>query len=411
MPRTILHADANGFYASVEQCYRPALRGKALVVAGDPEARHGIVLAKSEEAKRCEIKTGMAIWQARQLCPNLIVLPPNYKLYLNVSRVLRRIFEQYTDQVEPFGLDEAWLDVGGSRNLFGAGIKIANDIRERVKDEVGITVSVGVGDNKVYAKLGSDYKKPDAVTVMDREKVYPLPAGDLLYVGRATAGKLRAMGIHTIGQLAETDEKYLTQRLGKVGDMLHTFARGEDASPVTTSEFSYPVKSIGNSWTTPRDLVTVDDVKVVIYIMAESVASRLRKHGFRASVIEIYIRDSNLNALIRQRKIKRTTQLSREIADTAMELFRENYQNIPPIRSVGVRASKLVPTFGAAQLSFFEDEQKREKMERMEHTVDVVRRMYGHFAIQRGMMLEDRRLSGVNPEGDHLIHPVGLLHN
>ncbi len=418
MDRVVLHADCNSFYASCEQCYRPELRGKAVAVGGDVEMRHGIILAASKQAKQYGIKTGNTIREALRLCPQLHVLPPNYRLYQRFSNEMRRIFGDYTDQVEPFGLDESWLDVTGS-GIMGDGEHIANEIRRRAKDELGITASVGVSYNKIFAKLGSDMRKPDYTTVITREDyqqtVWPLPVGDLLYVGPATREKLERRCVWTIGDLARYPQDSLRYTLGKMGDVLWAFANGLDTSPVSRYGDSAPIKSIGNSTTTPRDLTCDTDVKRTIYLLAESVAARLRDHGFRGQVIEIYVRDNTLASFVRQKKVPRPTQLAADIVKVCMALFAANYRwdRDKPIRSVGVRVGNLTPTNGLLQLSMpvYTDDAKAEKMEILEHTVDDIRDRFGYLAIQRGIMYEDTKLMGIDPKGTHTIHPVGYFHS
>ena len=317
--RVILHSDLNNFYASVECLHRPEIRTKPVAVCGDPAARHGIVLAKNYLAKATGIQTGEVIWQARQKCPGLIVLPPNYPLYLRFGRLAREIYAGYTDQVEPFGLDEAWLDVEGSGHIFGDGTRIADEIRERIKSEMGITASVGVSYNKIFAKLGSDLKKPDATTVITRDNfkqvVWPLPASDLLYVGRATQRKLARYGISTIGDIAGTDQEFLHSRLGKCGEVLWSFANGDDNSPVVRMGEESLIKSVGNSITTPRDLETDEDVQMIFYVLSESVAARLREHGFKCRTAHIHIRDKNLFSFGVQGKFTQPTNLSADLAE------------------------------------------------------------------------------------------------
>lgn len=298
MNRTILHSDCNCFYASVELLHDPELRGKPVAVGGDPEARHGIVLTADYTAKRYGVKTGMALWQAKQVCPDITFLPPRMDLYLRFSRMAQEIYADYTDKREPYGIDESWLDVTDSATLKGDGFHIAQEISSRMKKELGITVSVGVSFNKIFAKLGSDYKKPDAITTMYEDefqrKAWCLPVSDLLYVGNATNKKLYSMGIRTIGDLAKSDETLLVRKLGKMGSILWAFANGYDESPVKLENTSAPVKSVGNSTTTPRDMETDEDVKIVLYILAESVAARLRENGFRCRTVEISVRDKEL---------------------------------------------------------------------------------------------------------------------
>ena len=309
MKRTILHSDMNCCYASIEHLYHPELTGKPLAVGGDPEARHGIVLTADYLAKKHGVKTGMAIWQAKQVCPELNFISPRMDLYLRFSRMAHEIYGEYTDLQEPYGVDESWLDVTASSTIQGDGYRIAQEISNRMKSELGITVSIGVSFNKIFAKLGSDYKKPDAITTMYEDefksKAWALPASDLLYVGRSTAQKLTRLGIHTIGDLARTEEYLLESQLGKMGGILWAFANGFDDSPVKKENTHAPVKSIGNSTTTPRDLENNEDVKIVLYILAESVAARLRENGFKCRVVEISVRDNELLSFTRQHKIDR----------------------------------------------------------------------------------------------------------
>ena len=355
----------------------------------------------------------MAIWQARQCCPNLVVLPPDMAEYIRISKMAREIYEDYTDQVEPFGLDESWLDVTGSVGLFGSPMTIAKEISDRIKFELGITASIGVSDNKITAKLGSDYKKPDAITRIEadnyKEIVYPLPVSDLLYVGPATTRKLYSIGISTIGQLAECPVNILTHKLGKMGAVLHMFANGRDVSPVQKSDHIPNIKSVGNSATTPRDLVNDEDVHLMLYLLAESVASRMRELVSRCTVVEVYIRDVDLNSFCRQRKLQNPTCSSSEIAQVAFELFRASYRWEKPVRSIGVRGAGLVEMDSCLQLSMFQDDKKRDKWERIDATVDKLRERYGYMSVQRALMMTDPLLGKINPKDDHTVHPVGYF--
>lgn len=411
--RTILHSDLNNFYASVECLYRPELRGKPVAVCGDPTLRHGIVLAKNYPAKATGIATGEAIWQARQKCPDLIVLPPNFGLYLDFARYVRKIYADYASRIEPFGLDEAWLDVTDSGKLFGNGEQIADRIRARIKSELGITASVGVSFNKIFAKLGSDLKKPDATTVISmlnyKETVWPLPVQELLYVGRATQKKLNRRNILTIGDLAGMRVDTLAALLGKWGYMLHDYANGRDCSLVANLGEEAAIKSIGNSTTTPRDLINNTDVRMVYYVLCESVAARLREHGLKCRTVQIHVRDSELLSFERQGKLYRASNLANDISDLANELFTQCYHWQRPIRSLGVRGCDLVSADSAMQTSLFIDEERRAKQEKLEQTLDVLRRRYGYYCIQRAVLLEDKPLH-INPRDDHAIHPVGLFH-
>lgn len=428
MGRTILHSDCNCFYASVELLHHPELRGKPVAVGGDPEARHGIVLTADYTAKRYGVKTGMALWQAKQVCPDITFLPPRMDLYLRFSRMAQEIYAEYTDKREPYGIDESWLDVTDSVGIKGDGYHIAEEISSRMKKELGITVSVGVSFNKIFAKLGSDYKKPDAITTMYKDefkaKAWPLPVSDLLYVGSATNKKLQSMGIKTIGGLAMTDEDLLVRKFGKVGSILWSFANGYDDSPVKLENTSAPIKSVGNSTTTPKDMETDEDVKIVLYILAESVAARLRENGFRCRTVEINIRDKDLYHFSKQAKLKNASNITAEIAEAGYKLYKENYRlpadekekknSIPefyqkPLRSIGIRGTDLVNDYFWEQLDMFTDPQYREKQMKMDDAVDVIRKRFGFYSIQRGLMYRDRILSAVNAREDHTVHPHGYF--
>ncbi len=411
--RTILHSDINCCYAAIEHLHHPELNGKPLAVGGDPEARHGIVLTADYIAKKHGVKTGMALWQAKQVCPEINFISPRMDLYLRFSRMAHEIYGEYTDLQEAYGIDESWLDVTDSVSIKGDGEKIATEISNRMKSELGITVSIGVSFNKIFAKLGSDYKKPDAITTMHRDeyrkKAWTLPASDLLYVGRSTSVKLAKMGIRTIGDLATTDEKILHSQLGKMGDILWAFANGYDDSPVKYENAHAPIKSIGNSTTTPRDLVNDQDVKIVLTILAESVAARLRENGFKCRVVEISVRDNGLFSFTRQRKIDYATNVTREIAEEAYRLFKENYNWQKPIRSVGVRGADLVNDNYWEQLDLFSSAEQREKQMKVDEAVDTIRKRFGFYSVQRGLMYCDRILSAVDAKAEHTVHPHGYF--
>ena len=413
MARHVLHVDMNAFYASVECQRRPELRKKPVAVCGDPEARHGIVLTANYVAKPKGVKTGMAIWQAKQVCPDLVVLPADMGEYIRISRMAREIYERYTDQIEPFGLDESWLDVTGSTELFGSAMDIAQEISDRIKFELGITASIGVSDNKITAKLGSDYQKPDAITRIERDNykdiVYPLPVGELLYVGPATERKLRSIGIKTIGQLAQSSPDLLEYKLGKMGMILHTFANGLDVSPVQRSDHIRAIKSVGNSATTPRDLVNDDDVRLMLYLLAESVACRMRELASKCTVVEVSVRDSELHWYSRQRKLAVPTCSSAEIAEVAFDLFHRSYPWTHPVRSIGVRGAGLVDGSVGIQTSLFDNDKRRSAWERIDVTVDELRRRYGYMSVRRAITMADPLLGGINPKDDHTVHPIGYF--
>ena len=403
----------NSCYASIELLYHPELRGKPLAVGGDPEARHGIVLAKDQLAKKAGVKTGMALWQARQACPDIQIVPPRMDIYLRFSRMAHEIYADYTDLQEAFGIDESWLDVTASAGIKGDGRKIAEEIRQRVKRELGITVSIGVSWNKIFAKFGSDYKKPDAITEINRDNyreiVWQKPVEDLLYVGPATQKKLNRYGIRTIGQLAGCDPVFLKSTLGKMGLVLSAFANGTDQTPVSLENTSATIKSIGNSTTTFRDLTTDQDVSIIVHLLAESVAARLRENGFVGFVIGLYVRDNTLVSFVRQHKIDIPTNISGEIAKVAMDLFRANYHWDKPIRSVGVRVSELVADSCPYQLDLYDDPEKRENRLKIEKTVDDLRRRFGFQAVQRGCMYTDRKLASLNAKEDNTVHPHSYM--
>lgn len=416
MERSVLHCDANCYYASVECLYHPEIRDKPVVVGGNEETRHGIVLTGNEKAKKLySIKTGMSLADARLLCPKLIVMPPNYPGYIRFSKMLRRIYSDYTDMIEPFGLDECWLDVTGSRLLFGSREEIAEDIRKRVKFELGITVSVGVSWNKIFAKLGSDYKKPDAVTVINKDNykeiVYPLPVSDLLMVGPATTRKLKNHGIYTIGELADAPPEMLAAFLGKMGYVLHSFANGYENASVSVSGSTPLIKSVGNGITAPRDLMNEEDIKSVQYVLAESVARRLREQGLKGRVVSIGIRDKNLFSFTRQSKLSSATNDTRKLQSTALKLFNSNYsfETMPPVRALTVSVSELCDENDSFQLDMFEDNELAERLDRLNHAVDGLKDRFGSDCVRQAFLLKDEKLTGFDPYEKNIIHPVSYF--
>ena len=413
MDRVILHSDCNCFYASVECLYHPEIRNKPVAVGGEPKHRHGIILTKNQIAKQYGVKTGEPIWKAIQKCPSLVIVQPNYSLYQRFSQLTRKIYLDYTDHVEPFGIDEAWLDVTGSARLCGGGKEIAQEINRRIKSELGITVSVGVSWNKIFAKFGSDYKKPDAVTVIARDNfkdiVWPQPAEDLLYVGPATKRKLNGIGIHTVGELAAMPQGYLHSRFGKWGDVLHDFANGLDFSPVEKYDSVRAVKSIGNSTTTIRDLKTNEDVKMVLFVLAESVGRRMREQGFKGRGLSVSVRDNQLCTVTKQCKFEEFTSISLEIADKAFWLFKQFYNWYHPIRSIGISVSDFAHDNVPTQIDLYHNEQQKMRMERLDNTLDVLKRRFGNFCVQRASLLEEPSLTRFNPKDENTIHPVGYF--
>lgn len=410
MERVILHCDANSFYASVECLYRPSLRHSPVAVCGSVEERHGIVLTKNQLAKQQGVQTGEAIWQARMKCPDLVCVPPDFALYIRFSQRMRKLYEEYAERVESFGLDEAWMDISNPGVTMGDGERIAHEIRNRIKRELGITVSVGVSFNKVFAKLGSDLKKPDAVTVIPpdafQEKVWGLPVGELLFVGPATRRKLGEMNVRTIGDLARMDAELLRGRLGKPGLTLKAYASGLDTSPVMPAQANAVIKSVGNSTTPPHDLQNTDDARCLYYLLAESVAARLRQEGLRAKCVAISARDTELVTRSCQQTLDRATNLSGEIARAALQLFQERFALGFPYRSIGLSCSALSPQDEPVQLDFMGDEAQRMKNERLENAIDGLRRRFGHQIVRRAVVLTDRQYATVNPVEDHTMHPV-----
>ncbi len=395
MSRVILHCDCNSFFASVETVLNPDYRDVPMAVCGSEENRHGIVLAKNEKAKRYGIVTAETVYSAKRKCPSLVIAEPHYDEYVKFSKAVNEIYSRYTDLIEPFGIDESWLDVTASERLFGSGKDIAERIREEVKTELGITVSVGVSFNKVFAKLGSDYKKPDAVTVINennfRSIVYPLPASDLLFVGKKTSEELSRMGIRTIGALAEADEELLKLRFGKLGEMLSSYARGMDSSPVTPTDEKEETKSVGSGYTFKRDLVGKDECRTGIDFLSEDVGKRLRKIGMKCSTVQLTVKDEFLRVIQRQVQIDPPTDISREIAEAALKIYLNEWSELKPVRMLTVTAHNLIPRQEVSeQLSFFEKEnsEDREKSRKREETIDIIRQKFGSSSIMSGSFLD-----------------------
>jgi DNA polymerase-4 len=409
--RVILHCDLNSFYASVECLYNPDIRDKPVAVCGSQSTRHGIVLAKNIKAKEYGVKTGEPVHEAKSKCPGLVVVPPNYSLYLRFSKLAMDIYRNYTNLVEPFGIDECWLDVTESINLFGSGKTLAYIIKERIKEELGITISAGVSFNKIFAKLGSDIKKPDAVTVIGegdfKSIVWPLPAENLIYVGRSTKKRLNRVGICTIGDLANSPRDFLVRILGKWGDTLWAFANGYDAAPVASAGCESIVKGVGNSLTTPRDLCCNEDVKILIYVLSDSVAQRLRRHNLKGKTVQLSIRDSGLSYMERQGQLGFYTFTSSEISKKAYEIFLSSWNWSSRIRLIGVRVTDLVPADKYIQLSMFADDRKT-KRELIERSMDRIRERFGHYSVQRALLLKDSGLNE-NPAEENIIHPVSYF--
>lgn len=395
MDRWIFHCDCNSFYASVELLRHPDLRDKCVAVCGDPEGRHGIVLAKNEPAKRMGVKTAEVIWQAKRKCPDLILLPPHREYYRKYSKIINEIYRKYTDRVEPFGIDESWLDVTGTWQLFAESpAALADQLRAEVKAATGLTISVGVSFNKVFAKLGSDYKKPDATTLITRgnfhEIVWPLPAGDLLYVGASAQRRLAGMGISTIGELAAARPEALAEALGKLGLELSRYARGEDEAPVRRWGEKEPIKSVGNGSTFRRNIKGPAEIRSALNVLADEVAGRLRRHGVWAGAVQVTIRDPDLKTITRQKQLPMSTHLARDLANACWELMEKNWDMARPVRMLTVTALAITEEPFAVQQSLFDDAPKTDpKREKLEKSLDAIRKKYGRGAIGAGSILHN----------------------
>ncbi len=401
--RVILHSDLNCFYASVEMMLNPELRGKAVAVCGSTKDRHGIVLAKSESAKKAGVKTGMVNWQAKLVCPNLITLPPQYDQYLKYSKLVRDIYLRYTNQVEPYGMDECWLDVSGGQTT---GLELAEEIRKTVREELGMTVSIGVSFNKIFAKLGSDLKKPDAVTVIDqsnfKETVWRLPVSELLYAGRATVKKLKSYRVDTIGDIVKAGPDFMQRHFGKNGVQLWVFAKGSDTSQVMPEDFQTPVKSIGHGITCISDLQNNTEVWKVILELSQDIGHKLRVNGLLARGVQLSVKDNTLGYRQYQAQIEIATQSPMELAKKAYFLFESNYSWRLPIRALTVRAINLVSRTRPQQLSIFDDLAQRERREHLEETIDIIRSRFGKRSIYPAILMGDLKM----PSNTVLLHEL-----
>ena len=392
MERIILHCDLNCFYASVELLTHPELRNVPVAVCGDPESRHGIILAKNEPAKRFGVQTAETLWQAKRKCPNLTLLASHHDRYREYSQKVNAMYDQYTDLVEPFGIDESWLDVTGTLHLFGGDpVKLADHLRKRIREELGLTLSVGVSFNKVFAKLGSDYKKPDATTLISprnwRSIVWPLPVGALLYVGKAAQKLLHENHVETIGDLAVCSPALLEGSMGRLGLRLHDYANGLDTAPVRSRFDREPVKSVGNGSTFSHNLTTEQEVRNAVSLLADSVATRLRNHGLYACGVAVTVRDPEFHDRSRQRQLHAPSHLIREITEAAMDLVHQLWQPPNPLRMVTVTAIHLVEEGQAyEQLNLFEAPAvpRNEKQEKLEAAMERIRGKFGSDAIAFG---------------------------
>lgn len=409
--RWILHCDINHCYAQIEEMKVPALRKVAMAVGGHEESRHGIILAKNDLAKQYKIKTGESLREARAKCPHLMIIHPHYDDYLYYTEKVKDIYREYSDQVESFGLDEAWIDVSGMHLYYSDATIIAQEIQKRVLEECGLTISIGVSFNKIFAKLGSDFNKQMGLTVISRENyrqlAWKLDVDQLLFVGRATAAKLHVLGILTIGQLANCEVETLKSNFGKVGEMIWWFANGYDSSEVRHINEADPVKSVGNGITTPKDINSMAEALLVFRVLSESVASRCRDIQMRGSCVSVHLRSTSLKTISRQRKIEKATNVSEEIMKVIKVLLSENQSFQYPYRSVTLTLSSLEEDRPIQQENFFSDEAKREEVKQLEITMEEIRNRFGFNSIKKCSMLLDEELCGFNPKAEHIIFPVG----
>ena len=392
MERVILHCDQNCFFASVELLSHPDLRDVPMAVCGDPASRHGIILAKNEPATRFGIQTAETVWQARRKCPGLVLLPPHHKLYREYSVRVNELYGQYTDLVEPFGIDESWLDITGSMHLFGGDpVAIADELRRRVREELGLSISVGVSFNKIFAKLGSDYKKPDATTLISPENwqeiVWPLPVGAMLFVGRSAQRTLAQYGVETIGQLAACRPEMIEKLLGKLGRQMHEYANGLDRSPVRPQAEREPVKSVGNGTTFPHDLTRWEEVRAGLAALSDSVAMRLRRQGLYCSGVQVTIKDSSFCSISRQKRLESPTRLMKDIQRAAMELTRSAWRAPTPIRMLTVTAlhiTESAESFEQLDLLGAGRAVSDARQEKLESAVRAIRDKFGDGSITFG---------------------------
>lgn len=411
MEKVVLHCDLNCFYASVEMLFNPALRKVPMAVGGNAEKRHGIILTKNPLAKKAGIKTGEALWQAREKCPNLVVVPPNFSLYLEFSKKVRAIFEDYTDQIEPFGIDECWLDVTGSVHLFNSPSDLAREIMQRILEEVGLTVSIGLSDNKVFSKLGSDMAGTQELVIIDREHldetIYPLDVSELLFIGYKTKQKLNKYHIYTIGDLAQADLNFLELRFKKWGHLLYQIAHGIDQDHVLWDQDSKsPVKSIGNSITAVRDLVTEEDYKIILYRLAESVCLRQSKTNLWAYGLQVHVRDFELSSQSKQMVVDYPLLNSKDVAQLALQLCLELIDK--PIRSLGIKLFHFKQNQTLYQPTLFE-ETNNPRDYKIDQAMAQIRKRFGDQSINRGIMAKDRKLSDFYPSTSHVIFPISYL--
>ena len=409
--KIIFHVDMNSFYASVECLYRPDLRHLPLAVGGSSKRRNGIILAKNELAKAYGVKTAEALWEARNKCPDLVIVPPDYELYMYYSERSREIYRDYTPLIESYGLDEAWLDLSGLDLNYSLASYLAKEMHERVVAELGVCVSIGVSWNKVFAKMASGLAKPDGTCIITednyQDRIWPLDISKLFYVGRAYTRKFKRIGINTIKDLALADKDLIEANFGKVGLMLKSFARGEDLSVIHSDKEEEEIKSISNSITTARDIEGLADVKLVLGILADSVAARMREAGFLAKTISISMRSTELESKRVQTSLSAPTDLTVEILNTAIALYKENYNLHLPLRSLALRASNL-ETISPEQLDFIPASDYKKQSARVDRTIDSLRRRFGYDKILRASSLSDE-IGHIDAKNTHIISPISFI--
>ncbi|MDE6302312.1 MAG: DNA polymerase IV [Clostridia bacterium] len=399
--KTILHCDLNNFYASVEQKLHPEYDGLPLAVCGNPQMRHGIVLAKNQLAKAAGVQTGEAIWISKQKCPNIVFVAPHFNEYVRISKQVFSIYTSYTDRVESFGIDECWLDVTGSKNLFGDGETIANELRERVKKETGLTISVGVSFTKTLAKLGSDLKKPDATTVLARDsymqRIGDMSPSELIMIGRRTSQKLETLNIHTIRQLANADRNLLRNHFGIIADNMINAARGEDNDEVKKYYEKRIPKSVSNGTTTPRDIENENEAKIVVYALSELVATRLRQYNLVAEGISLSIKNPDLKWISRQTSLESATANASDIAENCMKLLKQLHRFDNPLRAITVGAIRLCDKT-EVQLSLFDNPD--DKQGKLEESIDKIRGKYGYNSVKRGLLIDENLTGNLHEDDD-----------
>ncbi len=397
MDRVILHIDINNCYASIEQKLNPELKGKAIAVCGSQEDRRGIILAKSEQAKKFGVKTGEVIWQAKKKCPDLLAVPPHYEEYLKHSKMAQELYYEYTNLVEPFGIDECWIDVTESARLFGSGEAIAEQILLRMKEEIGLTVSIGVSFNKIFAKLGSDMKKPDAMTVIKKEdfkeKIWHLDASELLTIGRKTSKKLKSFGINTIGDVARMDPMFIRSLLGKNGYDMWVYANGLDNSKVSDATYIYKNKSISNGFTCRKNLVNHDEIRKAFSLLAQRVSKRLINDGVKSSCVQISLKDDKLQVEQFQTTLQVPINNSVGLLEIAMSLVKENHVYKKPIRAVNLRTTHLVDENENCQLDLFNVFIENDKREKIDKVIINLEDKYSRGAVKLCTSLDHDKIS------------------